>query len=229
MRRARRRPRVRTSDRGCSRSASPRSSTDVRLASTGRRASGSSTGPWATRPHGGDPLPSVAGMRTRRPNPEHQDAVSRRLALLGAELASVRPSGRRAGPGGDSVVGRAHPDRGATAPGRSRHRPPHRRTGAAPAAPPAARRRPSRSRVGTRVAGRRRGSPRPCAAGSCSVRPSWRSSRSSCRARARGHRVVAGPGRAGAGRRPGCRAGRRPGAAPSPTRPAAGGARRRRR
>ena len=30
-------------------------------------------------------------MRTRRPSPQHQDAVSRRLALLGAELAAVRP------------------------------------------------------------------------------------------------------------------------------------------
>ena len=31
-------------------------------------------------------------MRSRRPNPEHQEAVSRRLALLSAELATVRPA-----------------------------------------------------------------------------------------------------------------------------------------
>jgi competence protein ComEA len=30
-------------------------------------------------------------MRTKRPSPEHQQAVSRRLALLGAELAAARP------------------------------------------------------------------------------------------------------------------------------------------
>ena len=30
-------------------------------------------------------------MRSRRPSPEHQEAVSRRLALLSAELATVRP------------------------------------------------------------------------------------------------------------------------------------------
>lgn len=30
-------------------------------------------------------------MRSRRPSPEHQDAVSRRLALLSAELSAVRP------------------------------------------------------------------------------------------------------------------------------------------
>ena len=30
-------------------------------------------------------------MRPRRPHPEHQEAVSRRLALLSAELAAVRP------------------------------------------------------------------------------------------------------------------------------------------
>jgi competence protein ComEA len=30
-------------------------------------------------------------MRSRRPSPEHQDAVSRRLALLSAELSEVRP------------------------------------------------------------------------------------------------------------------------------------------
>ncbi|MCW2791214.1 MAG: Competence protein ComEA, partial [Nocardioides sp.] len=30
-------------------------------------------------------------MRTRRPSPEHQEAVARRLALLTAELASARP------------------------------------------------------------------------------------------------------------------------------------------
>ena len=39
----------------------------------------------------GRPVPSVAGMRSRRPSPEHQDAVSRRLALLSAELSAVRP------------------------------------------------------------------------------------------------------------------------------------------
>ena len=31
-------------------------------------------------------------MRTRRPSPEHQAAISRRLALLGDELAGVRPA-----------------------------------------------------------------------------------------------------------------------------------------
>ena len=31
-------------------------------------------------------------MRTRRPSAEHQEAVSRRLALLSAELATVRPT-----------------------------------------------------------------------------------------------------------------------------------------
>lgn len=31
-------------------------------------------------------------MRSRRPSPEHQEAVTRRLALLSAELATVRPS-----------------------------------------------------------------------------------------------------------------------------------------
>lgn len=36
-------------------------------------------------------MPSVADMPTRRPSPEHQEAVSRRLALLSAELASARP------------------------------------------------------------------------------------------------------------------------------------------
>ena len=33
-------------------------------------------------------------MRSRRPSPEHQEAVSRRLALLSAELATVRPAAR---------------------------------------------------------------------------------------------------------------------------------------
>ena len=37
----------------------------------------------------GRPVPSVAPMR-RRPSPDHQEAVSRRLALLSAELAAVR-------------------------------------------------------------------------------------------------------------------------------------------
>jgi len=37
-------------------------------------------------------------MRSRRPSPEHQDAVSRRLALLSAELTGVRPPPPTAGP-----------------------------------------------------------------------------------------------------------------------------------
>src|SRR3954468_16328139 len=36
-------------------------------------------------------------MRTRRPSPEHQEAVSRRLAQLSAELASARAEPRDAG------------------------------------------------------------------------------------------------------------------------------------
>jgi competence protein ComEA len=36
-------------------------------------------------------MPSVARMSSRRPTPDHQEAVSRRLALLSAELAGVRP------------------------------------------------------------------------------------------------------------------------------------------
>jgi competence protein ComEA len=37
-------------------------------------------------------VPSVCGMSTRRSSPEHQEAVSRRLALLSAELAAARPA-----------------------------------------------------------------------------------------------------------------------------------------
>lgn len=36
-------------------------------------------------------LPTVALMRTRRPSPEHQEAVARRLAQLSAELSAARP------------------------------------------------------------------------------------------------------------------------------------------
>ncbi|WP_028656975.1 hypothetical protein [Nocardioides sp. J54] len=41
-------------------------------------------------------------MRTRRPSPEHQEAVSRRLAQLSAELAAARPEER---PSGGAVDG----------------------------------------------------------------------------------------------------------------------------
>lgn len=37
-------------------------------------------------------------MRSRRPSPQHQEAVSRRLALLGAELAAVRPASAEGDP-----------------------------------------------------------------------------------------------------------------------------------
>ena len=60
-------------------------------------------------------------MLTRRPSPEHQEAVSRRLALLSAELAGVRERARgRRRPG----AVHAHPRGGAvpTRPSRS-HRP----------------------------------------------------------------------------------------------------------
>jgi competence protein ComEA len=45
-------------------------------------------------------LPTVLAMLSRRPSPEHQEAVARRLALLSAELAGVRE---------DSVVPEAPP------------------------------------------------------------------------------------------------------------------------
>ena len=104
-------------------------------------------------------LPSVVAMRTRRPSPEHQEAVSRRLAQLerraGGRASGDRALGRadertaaRAGPA--DRVGRARPGAGAA------------RGGRAPACPVAgpARRAP--------VAGRPcapRRCPRRCAAG----------------------------------------------------------------
>ena len=57
-------------------------------------------------------------MRTRRPSPEHEAAINRRLALLGDELAGVRPARPEPPPARRAdlraVVGRPHPAGGAT-------------------------------------------------------------------------------------------------------------------
>ena len=116
-------------------------------------------------------------MRSRRPSPEHQEAVSRRLALLSEQLAAARdepveepqPAGRR------RVVGRAHPG-GAAASGAARGAEPGTSRAGRPArAPEPARagrsREPgggARARAARRPAARWRGRrccPRPCAGG----------------------------------------------------------------
>ena len=108
-------------------------------------------------------------MHPRRPSPAHQEAVSRRLALLSAELAAVRPGpcrprrttpGRRVRPPGDRPPG-------CRASGRRRTRRP-RRCPCPGGTPPVASAVPSPTR-----------SPRPCGAACCSARPRSRSSRCS--------------------------------------------------
>ena len=113
-------------------------------------------------------------MRSRRPSPEHQDAVSRRLALLSAELSAVRPQPPDPEPSSDGEWWDEH-----TRIARPRWTPPSPPT--PPSLPPDPRHL-CRCRDGTPPAagaGPAIWSPAPCGAGSSSVPRSsrwWRSS-----------------------------------------------------
>ena len=116
-------------------------------------------------------------MRSRRPSPEHQDAVSRRLALLSAELSAVRPPP----PEPDPEPEAGPSDRsGGTSTRASRRRggpagpppPPPSAAAAAASAGPGAR---AARGPPSRAAGSRPGRRAPCGAGCCSGRRSSRS------------------------------------------------------
>ena len=153
-----------------------------------RSGSRSSTGRERTATARVARLPSVVAMHPRRPSPAHQEAVSRRLALLSAELAAgATPGGPRAGhragartrPGaGSAHLARRPPRSRAGARRRTRRRPPVPVPGRHAVAPPRSGRRRRRARD---------------AAGPRAARPgAGRGRRGARRPRPRGHLLVGG-------------------------------------